>query len=116
MEKTAKKAKGNLKVSGGVIVSIAQTAAAETEGVAIASSDKPAVIMNAPLFSKLVSPIRVRLTPESAAIEVSIITEMGYKAAEVAKAVQNSVKSSVQSMTGITVSKVNVKVIGIKTK
>ena len=86
MEKTANKAKGNFKVSGGVIVSIAQTATAETEGVALASSDKPAVVMNAPLFSKLVSPIKVRLTPESAAIEVSIITEMGYKAAEVAKA------------------------------
>ena len=41
------------------------------------------------------------------------ITEQGSKAINVASAVQASVKSAVQNMTGITVSKVNVNVVGI---
>ena len=47
-------------------------------------------------------------------ITILIITEQGSKAVNVASAVQESVKSAVQSMTGIPVSKVNVNIVGIQ--
>ncbi len=107
---------GTLKVSAGVIVSIAETAAAETEGVAVGSDGRIAVSAGGPLTSKFISPVRVKLSADSAAIAVDIITESGYKAFEVAKAVQEHVKSSVQNMTGIAVSKVNVRITAIRSK
>ncbi len=116
MEQKTEISIGTLKVSAGVIVSIAETAAAETEGVALEAGNKIAVLTKAPLSSKLILPIRVRLSADSAAIDIDIITEAGYKAFEVAKAVQEHVKSAVQNMTGIAVSKVNVRVTAIRQK
>lgn len=107
---------GSLKVSSNVIVSIAETAAAEVEGVAVNSVNKLAVLSDAPLTSKIVSPIKVKLGGDAAEIGIEIVTELGYKAYEVAKQVQEHVKSSVQNMTGIAVSKVNVKIVGVKGK
>ena len=116
MENQTGSSVGTLKVSSAVIVSIAETAASEIEGVALSSANKLAVMADAPLAKKFVSPIKVKFSGDSAVIEVSVITEIGHKAFEVSKKVQENVKSSVQNMTGITVSKVNVKVIGVKSK
>lgn len=113
MDKNNSSVAGSLKVSGDVIIKIAETAASEIEGVAVTSTNKLMVMKNAPIVSKLISPIRVKIGSESAEINVSIITEIGYKAYEVAKAVQENIKSSVQNMTGIAVSKVNVNVVGV---
>jgi uncharacterized alkaline shock family protein YloU len=113
---TADGASGSLKVSTNVIVSIAETAASEVEGVAVNSVNKFAVLSGAPLTSKLVSPIKVRLNGDSAVIDIAVVTESGFRSYEVAKSVQEHVKSSVQNMTGIAVSKVNVKIVGIKSK
>lgn len=116
MEQKTENSIGTLKVSAGVIVSIAATAAAETEGVALGTDGKIAVTAKTPLLSGMISPIRVRLSADSAAIDIEIITEAGYKAFEVARAVQEHIKSSVQNMTGIAVSKVNVKITAIRSK
>ena len=59
-------AAGTLKVSSNVIVSIAETAAAEVEGVAVNSVNRLAVLSGAPLTAKLVSPIKVRLGGDAA--------------------------------------------------
>ena len=109
-------AAGSLKVSANVLVSIAETAAAEVEGVALNSKNGLAVVGGAPFSSKIIPPIRVKLNSEAAVIDISIVTELGHKAYEVAKAVQDHVKSAVQNMTGIAVSKVNVKIVGITGK
>ena len=116
MDNQNEKTNGSLKVSAAVIVSIAEAAAAETEGVAVTSGNKLAAAENAPFMTRFVSPIRVRLAADSAAISVSIVTLSGFKAYEVAKAVQEHVKSAIQNMTGITVSKVNVRIVAVKTK
>ena len=113
---TVGSAAGSLKVSSNVIVSIAETAAAEVEGVSVNSGNKLAVVSGSAIASKLVSPIKVRLDNDAAVIDIAVITEIGYKAYEVAKEVQEHVKSAVQNMTGIAVSKVNVKVVAVKGK
>ncbi len=107
---------GALKVSAAVIVSIAEAAAAETEGVAVKAANKLAAPDDAPFVSRFVSPIRVRLNGDSAALSITIVTLAGFRAYEVARAVQEHVKSSVQNMTGIAVSKVNVRIAAVKAK
>ena len=116
MDNQTEKTNGTLKVSAAVIVSIAETAAAETEGVAVKSANRLAYADDAPFISHFVSPIRVKLNGDSAAISVSIVTLPGFRAYEVARAVQEHVKASVQNMTGIAVSKVNVRITAVKAK
>lgn len=110
------KTTGTLKVSGNAIVRIAEAAAAEIKGVALTSTNKLAVLNSNAIKEKLISPIRVKLSPDSVAIDITIIVAQSAKASDVAKAVQNNVKSVVQSMTGIAVSKVNVSIAGICTE
>lgn len=107
---------GSLKISNDVIVKIAELAACEIPGVAARDGKLetlPAKLALAKLFDP---PIRVFTAKEAVVIDVSIVTEQGSKAINVASAVQSNVKSAVQNMTGIPVSKVNVKIIGIKLK
>lgn len=58
-------------------------------------------------------PVTVKITDGSAEITVLLGIKYGYKAQVCAENVQESIKSSVQDMTGIMVSKVNVKIISL---
>ncbi|MCM1054906.1 MAG: Asp23/Gls24 family envelope stress response protein [Bacteroides sp.] len=114
MDKKTASSNGILKVSNDVIIKIAELAACEITGVA--SEDGRLMVPQSPigLGTFLGSPVRVSVSKEAAVIDLSIITEQGSKAVNVASAVQASVKSAVQNMTGITVSKVNVNIAGIR--
>lgn len=112
MDKTPSESAGSLKVSNEVIAKIAELAAAEISGVATEDGKLSAPQSRIPPL--LNAPVKISVSKEAAVIDVSIVTEQGSKAVSVASAVQESVKSAVQSMTGIPVSKVNVNIVGIK--
>lgn len=57
--------------------------------------------------------MKVRLSASSAVIDLCVVILQGYHAHRVAQALQECVKSAVQNMAGIAVSKVNVKIAGI---
>lgn len=97
---------GTLKVSEDVIIDIALTAVNETEGVKQYNVGKRMNFATQP-------PVAVKIADGSAFITVLIGVEHGYKAQTCAEAVQERIKSSVQDMTGIMVSKVNVKIISL---
>ena len=54
-----------------------------------------------------------RVEGDAAAIDVSVVLARGYKMKKVCSQIQEKVKSAVQSMTGVTVSKVNVSVVDV---
>lgn len=113
MDKKSSASTGTLRVSNEVIIKIAELAACEISGVAAENGKLAAAQSPIGLASLLGSPVKVSVSKEAAVIDLSIITEQGHKAINVASAVQDSVKSAVQNMTGITVSKVNVTIVGI---
>ncbi len=103
----------SLKISNEVLVKIAEVAATEIKGVA---SDGERLVVNdkgVQIAGKFMSPVRAVLKNEAVEITVSIIVLQGYKASAVAQAVQKSVKSAIQNMANVTVSKVNVKIADI---
>lgn len=105
---------GALKISGNAVLRIAETATAEVRGVALTAENKIAVPKGALPFSDIFSPpVKVRLSASAAVIDISVVILQGFQAHRVAQAIQESVKSTVQNMTGIAVSKVNVKIAGI---
>ncbi len=114
MDKKISNSTGELRVSNDVIVRIAELAATEISGVAVEDGKLMISSSKKGIASMFSSPVQVSLSKEAAVITISIITEQGSKAVNVASAVQESVKSAVQSMTGIPVSKVNVNIVGIQ--
>lgn len=112
MEAKKERPVGVIKVSADVIIKIAEAAASEVDGV----DSNGQRLAAEKLGSKLLGAVRVRVTDESAAISIDIVVKEGFNAVTTAEAVQNSVKSAVQNMTGLAVSKVDVRVVGIKFK
>ena len=104
--------RGSLQISTDVIAKISRLAALEIEGVkAVSCGNSPVK----GLFTKvnIRKPVEVELSDEVAQITVYIIAQYGYRIPSVSEALAQSVKSAVQNMTGITVSKVNVVVAGV---
>ena len=103
---------GGLRISADVIAKIARLATLEVEGVKEISTGTMGV---QGLFGKvnLQKPVLVQFTEDVAEITVSIIVDYGCKIPPLCEKIQENVKSSVQNMTSITVSKVNIVVTGV---
>ncbi len=103
---------GTLRISTGVIVKIAKLAALEIEGVqsvSVGTMGMHGLIHR----MKLEKPVLVQFTEGVAEITVFIIVRYGCRVPPLCEKLQENVKSSVQNMTGITVSKVNIVVAGV---
>ncbi|MEG2931480.1 MAG: Asp23/Gls24 family envelope stress response protein, partial [Ruthenibacterium sp.] len=68
------------------------------------------------MFKKVATPkpIEVALLEGIAEITVNIIAKYGYKVQPLCAKIQENVKSAVQNMTSITVSRVNIIVAGVE--
>ena len=105
---------GNIHISGEVLVSIAAAAALEVEGVSGLSANLGSDI--AELLSNkknLTKGVHIQVEDEQVTVELAVLMSYGHTIPEVGRAVQDAVKSSVESMTGLTVAAVNVGVGGI---
>ncbi len=109
MEKTANDVRGRLMVSEEVISTIAVNAVKEIEQVkGIKPQPKSLIgIMSKSSSGKQVS---VGYVDDVVEISMNICVKSGCRATAVAAQVQESVKAAVQSMTGLTVARVNVTV------
>lgn len=112
MENTNPIQSGSLKVSEDVISTIAGLAVTETEGVAGLVNPSTA-IEKFFLKQRNASPIKIKSGNDAVELSLTIEVKPGYKVTSLAEAIQQRIKSDVQSMTGIMVSKVNVHVAGI---
>lgn len=99
---------GEFKISEDVVKKIAGLSAIEVKGVASLSENKK----SAGILST--SPVSVKNLGGVIEVTVKIIVNNNVNVSRVSVNVQNSVKDSVQSMTGIPVSKVNVVVDGVE--
>lgn len=106
-----------IKISNDVIAIIAGVAVSEIEGVSAMSGGLAGGLSEALKGKKnLAKGIKVDATEKSAKIDVNIIVEYGTRIPDVAFEIQNRVKKSVEAMTGIKVSEVNVHVQGVNTE
>lgn len=105
---------GKINISDDVVASIAGIAATEIEGVTGMSRGVAYDI--AERFGAKKNPqkgVKVSVTADGAVIDLFIMVAFGVRIPELAWEVQENVKNSVESMTGINVLKVNVCVEGV---
>ena len=104
----------NLKISEDVIATIATTTAKDVPGV-FSLAVTPAKNISHMLGKKgQGNGISIVFENGVASVDISIIVKFGVKVNEVAGSVQTRIKEAVETMTGITVAKVDVTVAGMK--
>ena len=105
---------GSIQISDEVLASVAAAAVLEVEGVCGLSSSIGTDIVEMLGKKNLSKGVRVTCGENDAiCVDCDVVAKFGTAVIELAKNVQNNVKSSVESVTGLNVSQVNVNVCGI---
>lgn len=104
---------GNINISEEVLSAIAGAAAIEVEGVAGLGSgvgnDAAAMVSR----KTLTRSVRLDMENEEVCVGIAVLVKYGYVVPEVAKEVQEAVKSALENTSGLNVVCVNVTVAGV---
>ncbi len=102
---------GSIHIAEEVVASIAALAVSEVEGV----SSLTAGTGVAELLSKKTPAKGVKITMDGAKvnIDVSMLVQYGYQITSVAQKVQESVRSAIETMTGLEAGVINVHINGV---
>ena len=104
---------GSLQISTEVIAKIARCAALEVEGVAEVSCGTQNKKLKDLLEASIQPPVAVEMRGGTAELTLHLIMASGARIPAVAEKVQENVKSAVQNMTSVTVSRVNLVIAGL---
>lgn len=104
---------GNIHISEEVLAVIAAAAALEIPGVNGLAGNLGSDIQELWGKKNLARGVHVQVAEEQVSIELSILMDYGYTIPEIGKAVQESVRTSVEAMSGLLVDQVNVSVTGV---
>lgn len=104
---------GSLQISTEVIAKIARCAALEVEGVAEVSCGTQNKKLKDLLEASIQPPVAVEMRDGTAELTLHLIMASGARIPTVAEKVQENVKSAVQNMTSVTVSRVNLVIAGL---
>ena len=104
---------GTVKIADDVVAIIAGIAATEVEGVAGMSGGITGGITEMLGMKNLSKGVKVEVGDEEAAIDLYIIVEYGSNISELGKKVQENVKNTLETMTGLNIIEVNVNILGV---
>ena len=107
---------GSIRISDDVVAIIAGVAATEVDGVAGMSGGITGGITEMLGMKNLSKGVKVEVGDKEAAIDIFIVVEYGSKIGELGIEVQENVKDSVETMTGLNVVEVNVNIQGVNLK
>ena len=104
---------GQVQIADEVIAVIAGIAATEVEGVAKMSGNITNEIVSKLGMKNLSRGVKVILSEDSVEIKLNLILKYGVSIPKTSEEVQERVKNSIETMTGLTVSEVNIRIVGI---
>lgn len=113
MEGEAATVGNGVKISEEVVKVIAGLAAAEVEGVAGMSGGLVGGIAAMLGRKDLSRGVRVQVGEKEAVLDIFVVVRYGVSIPQVAQRVQERVKEAVESMTGLSVTEVNIHVQGV---
>ena len=105
---------GSLQISTEVIGKIARCAAMEIDGVAeVSCGSQNKKVKDLLEKSSIQPPVTVEMRDGTAEVALHLVVRFGARIPTVAEKVQENVKSAVQNMTNVTVSRVNLIIAGL---
>ena len=105
---------GKVRIATDVLARIAGIAALDVEGVSAVAGNLSREAVSRVGRSALNKGVKVQLGGGKCAVDLSLVMHYGYNIPAVCREVQNKVSLTVGTMTGMTVTDVNVGVAGIK--
>ena len=113
-EAAAVVSEGKITFANDVIATIAGLAASEVNGLAGMSGGVVEGFAEKLGRKNLTKGIKIEVGTEEVAVSINVIVKYGCIIQDIARDVQNKVKTTIETMTGLTVVEVNVSVLGIE--
>lgn len=107
---------GAVQIADDVVAMIASLAATEVEGVSAMVGNITNELMSKVGMKKLTKGVKVEIIEQVVSVDLAITMEYGYNIPQTCQAVQTKVKASIENMTGLEVSDVNIRIAGINMK
>lgn len=105
---------GAIQIADDVIAVVAGTAAMEIDGVLpIAAGIAPNNIAEMLMKKNFWKGVAIEKTESGICVEINLFIKLGFKINEVSMAVQNRVKEALETMTGLSVERVDIVVRGV---
>ncbi|HHX54953.1 MAG TPA: Asp23/Gls24 family envelope stress response protein [Clostridiales bacterium] len=104
---------GEVQIADEVIATIAALAATEVEGVASMSGNITKELVNKLGKKNLSRGVKIEVDTENVEVDLALQVEYGYSIPSVSQLVQEKVKSAIETMTGLTVSMVNIRIVSV---
>ncbi len=108
---------GEVKIADDVVAAIAAIAAGEVEGVSAMTGNIGDKLMNTVgIRNGAASGVRVDVAGNMVRADISLVIKYGHNVMETSKKVQDKVKNSIETMTGLNVTDVNIRVTGVNSE
>lgn len=104
---------GEVRVADEVVAIIAGLAATEIEGVESMAGNITNELVSKLGMKNLSKGVKVNVSEASVSVDLALNIKYGYEIPTVSKKVQEKVKSAIETMTGLEVSVVNIKIAGV---
>lgn len=108
-----KKGTGEVKIASYVVAIIAAIAATETDGVSSMAGNITNELIGKFGMKKLSKGVKVTMEEGLVHVDIMLNVKYGYSIKSVSEQVQNRVSQQIETMTGLVVPEVNVRVAGV---
>ncbi len=105
---------GKISFNNEVVATIAALATVDVPGVAGMSGGFTSGVAELLGRKNLTKGIKVEIGTKECAVDMNLIVKYGYKIHEVCQQIQQSVKESIEMMTGLSVVEINIHVQGVE--
>jgi uncharacterized alkaline shock family protein YloU len=104
---------GSVQIADDVVAIIAGLAATEVDGVSAMAGNITNELMSMVGYKKLTKGVKVDIEDRKVNVELALMMDYGYNIPATSAKVQDKVKATIESMTGLEVVGVNVRIAGV---
>lgn len=104
---------GTVKIANDVVAMIAGLAATEIDGVSAIAGNITNELIGKVGMKKLSKGVKVDILEKIVSLDLAVTLEYGYNIPATCAKVQERVKNAVETMTGLEVADVNIRIVGI---
>lgn len=105
---------GTVKIANDVVAMIAGLAATEVEGVSAMAGNITNELMGKVGMKKQTKGVKVDIIDGTVSVELAVTLEYGYNIPTTCNKLQEKVKGAIETMTGFSVSDVNIRIVGVQ--
>lgn len=107
---------GTVQIADDVVAVIVGLAATEVDGVSAIGGNITNELMSKVGIKNLSKGVKIAITDKNVAVDISLTLEYGFNIPSTCAKVQDKIKSTVENMTGLDVTDVNVRITGVDMK